>query len=168
MNEKSQIDILKGAILLEHRGKALFESVVKTTEIEEVKELFLLLVKEEEKHIAVLKKWLIRLRKGRRTEPVEELDKLPHATAEAVLSRNIVDKIHGAGYEAAVISAGLDFEKNAVKYYSEQAAEAESKEDKALYKWLAEWETQHMELMAGLDEDLREKIWFDNQFWPLD
>ena len=116
MDKTNQIDILKGALLLEHRGKALFESVVKTTEVEEVRELFLLLVREEEKHIAVLNKRLILLQSGRKPEPLGSLDKLPESTTEAVLSKRIVDKIHGAGYEAAVISAGLDFEKNAVKY----------------------------------------------------
>jgi len=84
------------------------------------------------------------------------------------LTREIVKSISGAGYEAAVISAALDFEKNAVKYYSEHAEAAESAEEKKLFSWLTDWEKNHMLMLARLDNELKEKIWYDNQFWPLD
>ncbi|MBU4495944.1 MAG: hypothetical protein KJ874_11680, partial [Acidobacteria bacterium] len=56
MMDKRMEDILKGAILLEHKGKALYTSVLQTTEIPEIRDLFRLLAEEEDKHIAVLKK----------------------------------------------------------------------------------------------------------------
>ena len=49
-----RLDIVKGAILLEYKGKALYESVTETTKIEGVKELFKMLVREEQKHIDLL------------------------------------------------------------------------------------------------------------------
>ena len=64
MTETKALDILKGAILLEHRGKALYESVVKTSESEGVKELFNMLSREEDKHIFVLEKQFSRISKG--------------------------------------------------------------------------------------------------------
>lgn len=167
MTETKTLDILKGAILLEHRGKALYESVVKTAESEGVKELFSMLSQEEEKHIGVLEKQFSRVVKGESFD-ISELDKEHASTHEAIITREIVKNISGAGYEAAVIAAALDFEKNAVKFYSEHASTAVSEKEKKLYNWLTEWEKNHMMMMARLDNELKEKIWYDNQFWPLD
>jgi hypothetical protein len=31
-----------------------------------------------------------------------------------------------------------------------------------------EWEIGHVQMLARLDEEIRERIWYDNRFWPLD
>jgi rubrerythrin len=167
VTEKKTLDILKGAILLEHRGKALYESVIGTTESEGVKELFRMLSREEDKHIGVLNKQFSRISKGESFD-VAELEKEHASTHEAIITQKIVKSISGAGYEAAVISAALEFEKNAVKFYSQSAESAESKEEKKLFDWLTEWEKNHMLMLARLDNELKEEIWYDNKFWPLD
>lgn len=168
MSKETRKDILKGALLLEHKGKALYDSVVGSTEIEEVKELFRMLSAEENKHIAVLTKQLVRLsEEGESQEPFDSQE-FPSSTVEAVLTGKIVDSVHGAGYEAAVISAALDFEKKAVHYYTEKAELTDDEDEKYLYEWLRRWETGHMQMLADLDKGLKEKIWFDNSFWPLD
>ena len=167
MAKTKTLDILKGAILLEHRGKALYESVVKSSASEGVKELFDMLSREEDKHIGVLTKQFSRISKGKSFD-ISELEKEHASTHEAIVSDEIINSISAAGYEAAVIAASLEFEKNAVKYYSEHASGAESEDEKKLYNWLTEWEKNHMMMLARLDNDLKEKIWYDNQFWPLD
>ncbi len=167
MTETKTLDILKGAILLEHRGKALYESVIGTTESESVIELFRMLSREEDKHISVLNKQFSLIAKGKSFD-IAELEKEHAATHEAIITEEIVKSISGAGYEAAVISAALEFEKNAVKFYSKNAESAESDEEKKLFKWLTEWEKNHMLMLARLDNELKEEIWYDNKFWPLD
>jgi rubrerythrin len=168
MSKETRMNILKGALLLEYKGKALFDSVAGNTEIEEVKELFRILSLEEEKHIDMLNKQLVQLSRGEEFDETSGSGELPSSTAEAVLTQTIIDKVHGAGYEAAVISSALDFEKKAVKFYAEQSSAAENDEEKKLYEWLKRWETGHMQMLAEMDEGLKEKIWYDNQFWPLD
>ena len=167
MAETKTLDILKGAILLENRGKSLYESVVKSSESEGVQELFAMLSREEDKHIDVLTKQFSRISKGESFD-VAELEKEQASPHDAVITDEIVKSISAAGYEAAVIAAALGFEKNAVKYYSEHASGAESEDEKKLYSWLTEWEKNHMLMLARLDNELKEKIWYDNQFWPLD
>ena len=113
MPERSQIDILKGALLLEHKGRALYSSVAETTKVQPVKDLFETLVKEEDKHIAFLSGQYSRLAGG----DGFDLNDLPESSqaADQAFAGDIADKISGAGYEAAVISAALEFEKKAVK-----------------------------------------------------
>ena len=168
MNQLSRLDILKGALLLEYRGKALYESAVKTTEIPEVKALFSMLVNEEKKHVEVLRKHISQVNNQSIPVDTSELEHLSPEKTDPVLSKDIVKNIHGAGYEAAVISAALDFEKKAVKYYSDQASHTEDQGETALFEWLKNWEIGHMQMLVDLDRELTEKIWNDNQFWPLD
>jgi len=166
MTENKMLDIIKMAILLEHRGKALYESVAQKTEVAAVKELFDMLTEEEGKHIDILNKQFTLVSKGKDFD-TGELDKVEGKTAKTVLSVKIVKGISGAGYEAAVIAAALEFEKNAVKYYGDQEAVASSSEEKKLFNWLVKWETEHMTMLAKIDDDLKEQIWYDNSFWPL-
>lgn len=167
MEENKTLDIIKKAILLEHRGKALYESVTQKTEVPAVRELFEMLAEEEEKHIETLNKQFTLVSKGNDFD-AGELDKVEDSTAKTVLSQAIVKEISGAGYEAAVIAAALEFEKNAVKYYGDREAAAGSPEEKKLFNWLVKWETDHMTMLAKIDDDLKEQIWYDNSFWPLD
>jgi hypothetical protein len=46
MAETSTLDILKGAVLLEHRGRALYRSVVDSSSSEGVRELFDMLCRD--------------------------------------------------------------------------------------------------------------------------
>ncbi|MFW6129153.1 MAG: ferritin-like domain-containing protein [Candidatus Aminicenantaceae bacterium] len=167
MSENQILEILKGAILLEHKGKALYNSVISTSQVQEVKDLFSMLAREEEKHIEVLNKQFSRISKGEDFD-VSDIRDLHGETLEAVLTEKIKENISGAGYEAAVISAALEFEKKSVEYYSDQASKARSEDEKKLFKWLTDWEKDHMMMLARIDDELKEKIWFDNKFWPLD
>lgn len=167
MADEKKLDIIKGAILLEHRGKALYDSVVNTTQNTEVKELFEFLVSEEAKHIGLLNKQFGLMSKNGAFDLSGEKPG-DSTTSDFVITKDIVAGISGAGYEAAVISAALDFEKKAVDYYSKQADAAGSEEEKKLYAWFAGWEKGHMKMLAELETGIKEQIWYDNSFWPLD
>ena len=61
----------------------------------------------------------------------------------------------------------MSMEESAIKLYSERADAATDPEEKALCKWLAEWETKHLEALATMDRELTEAVWNDNNLWPL-
>ena len=60
-----------------------------------------------------------------------------------------------------------DMEKKAIEIYSKQAESAVDINEKKLFSWLADWEKGHLKILNDLDNELKEKIWFDNQFWPF-
>jgi len=167
MSKDKKIDIIKGALLLEHKGKALYESVTKTATVEGVRTIFDMLVKEEEKHIQILTEQYSNLLRGQEIDS-SDLEKEDGTVTAAVLSDDVVKDIFGAGYEAAVISAALELEKKAVAYYSESAEKADSEGEETLYRWLTKWEKTHMMMLSRIDNEIREQIWYDNKFWPLD
>ncbi len=156
-------DVLKGAILLEERGRAFYEHAARSAQAPGVQEIFTILAKEEARHKEYLAKVLSELmRTGQVKIPgSEQMD----FSAE-VLTEAVKKEIEAAEFEAAAIYAGMALEERAVRFYTEKAKEAPP-ELANLYTSLARWEQTHLELLAALDEELRRRIWHERGFWPL-
>jgi rubrerythrin len=89
------------------------------------------------------------------------------STVMQILSEEIKSQVDAAGFEAAAISAAMDFETRAVQIYSERAESATDPHEKEMYHMLADWEKGHHHWLHKINEDLKEQIWYDNNFWPF-
>ena len=167
MEENTTLDILKQAILLERRGKAFYENIAEKTENKAVQEVFDMLAKEEQKHIQTLSEQFKAYRKDKNFLSGDLYEKGTSSVVSSVLTREIKEKISAAGFEAAAISAGIAMEERAIQLYTKSAQTVSDPEAKALYEWLATWERDHLNMLLDIDKALKEKIWFDNQFWPF-
>lgn len=164
---KRATDILKTAILLERRGKAFYTIVARQTESKSAQRIFEMMAEEEDAHIEFLSKQFSHFEKNHEFMKVEEHNEVDDTDAVMILSEKIKKEISAAGFEAAAISAAIDFENNAIAVYSQRAQEATDPNEKAMYHMLAEWEKGHHHLLHKLNEDLKEQIWNDNNFWPF-
>jgi rubrerythrin len=167
MEEKSALDILKQAILLERRGKAFYENIAEKAENKAVQDVFDMLAKEEQKHIQALSEQFKAYRKEKKFILVGLHEQDSPSVASEVLTKEIKEKISAAGFEAAAISASIAMEERAIQLYTKSAQSASDSEAKALYEWLATWEREHLNMLMDIDKSLLEKIWFDNKFWPF-
>lgn len=167
MKESNALDILKSAILLEQRGNAFYQKVAGATTSEAVREFFTLMAEEEKRHIQVLTDQARYFQENGRFSPFDAGTAEGSQVASRVLSQELKDQIAGAGFEAAAVSAAMAMEERAIRLYSDRADAAEDLEEKELYRWLAEWEREHLHFLAAIDRDVTEKIWFDNSFWPF-
>jgi rubrerythrin len=84
-----------------------------------------------------------------------------------ILTQELKEEMSAADYEAAAISAAISMEKKAIELYADRAVAAQDPNEKALYEWLAKWETQHLNFLAEIDKELTEQIWHDSNFWPF-
>jgi rubrerythrin len=84
-----------------------------------------------------------------------------------VLTRDLKNQVSAAGFESAAIAAAMAMEKNAIALYSQRAQEAKDPNEKSLYEWLSDWEQTHLALLVGIEREITEKIWNDNNFWPF-
>ncbi len=159
------IEILKTAILMERRGAAFYKQVADQSANAEVKKIFSLMAEEEMTHIKFLSDQYLNYTKGKAFEKV--VPEVQNGVAELILTDKVKKEISAAGYEAAAISAAIDMENKAIEVYSKRAVEATDENEKSLYKWLAEWEQGHHKILHQLNEQLKEDIWYDNQFWPF-
>ena len=167
MESQKAIDILKMAILMERRGYAFYAKVAENTNNPEIKHIFLVMADEETKHVKFLSEQFTHYEKENKFAHVNLPDLAHEEFANLILSEDMKKKISSAGFEAAAISAAIDFEKRAIEVYSKQAELTGDTNEKALYQWLADWEKGHLKVLNDIDNELKEKIWNDNQFWPF-
>jgi rubrerythrin len=167
MENSKTVEILKTAILMEKRGYALYSSVAAQTSVEEIRNIFSLMAKEEHLHAEFLSKQLAEVAANNKMAAVDLPKESDDAMVNMILDKELKKKISAAGYEAAAISAAIDMENNAIRVYSERAESATDPNEKELFAWLADWEKGHHKLLSQLDAELKEQVWYDNNFWPF-
>ncbi len=167
MNEDRTVEILKNAMLLEKRGNAFYQKVAEQSSGRAVKGFFEMMADEEVKHVKILADQYKAYQESKQFKPGDYSEKGGEDMASKVITAEFKKEISAADYEAAAISAAMSMEENAIKLYSGRAEEANDPNEKALYNWLAEWETQHLHFLSEIDKELREEIWHDSSFWPF-
>lgn len=167
MEQNPVIEILKQAILLEKRGFAFYSNVAHQTPDPEIRKIFQVMADEETLHVKFLSDQFTHYDKTKTFLKIELPDFKADGIASLVLTDEVKKKISAAGFEAAAIAAAIDMEKRAIEVYSGQAQKTSDPAEKELYLWLSEWEKTHLKILNDLDNELKEKIWFDNQFWPF-
>ena len=167
MSEDRTVEILKNAMLLEKRGKAFYHKVAEQASGKAVKAFFGMMADEEVKHVKILSDQYKAYQESNQFKPGDYSVKGGEEMASKVITADFKKEISAADYEAAAISAAMSMEENAIKLYSDRAEEASDPNEKALYKWLAEWESEHLHFLSEIDKELREDIWHDNSFWPF-
>jgi len=162
------IEALKQAVIMEHRGKAMYTQVADQTKSSDVEKIFRLMADEEQVHIDFLQnQYASYLKTGTFNQQDFEESVPGEQVADLILTDSIRQEISGAGFEAAAISAAIDMESKSVEAYARRAAESADPNEKALYEWLSNWEKGHHKMLLELNRQLTEKIWNDNNFWPF-
>ena len=167
MNTNKTLDILKMAILMEKRGFAFYTTVAEQTSDPEISNVFKTMAAEESIHVKFLSEQFLSFEKNQEFTCPNLQDQTADGIANMVLSGEVKNRIAAAGFEAAAISAAIDMEKKAIDVYSTQAETATDPNEKILYNWLSDWEKGHLKILNDLDNELKEKIWYNNQFWPF-
>ena len=167
MSEDKSIEILKSAILLEKRGQAFYSKIAGQASGKAVKGFFEMMADEEARHIEILEEQFKAYQKNKKFSPGDYREDHGSDISSKVLTKELNGEISAADYEAAAISAAMAMEKNAIKLYSDRAAETDDPNEKALYQWLSEWETGHLSFLSEIDKEMTEQIWYDNNFWPF-
>ncbi|EMS81435.1 ferritin family protein [Desulfotignum phosphitoxidans] len=167
MEKSNSLNILKSAFLMERQGKSLYETARDKAEDEAVKRFFDDLATEEAQHMKMLEaQFKSIMQSGKFAAGGYEANGTGD-TPPPILSQDLKNKINTAGFEATAITAAVAFEQKAVKLYGERADATTDPEEKKLYQWLSSWEQTHLQKLLTLQEDLNQRIWEDNSFWPF-
>jgi rubrerythrin len=167
MAQEQSLDILKEAILLERRGRSFYLQAAAQSTNTDVQAFFELMANEEKRHVQILGEQFTKYIHDGQFATLQPGSADGQPLADMVLSDEVKGKIAAADFEAAAISAAVAMEERAVQLYSRQADAAQDPNEKALYKWLADWEQGHLSFLADLDREIKQRIWNDNQFWPF-
>jgi len=166
MSDTNPLDILKKALLLEMRGRSFYAKVARQTDMEPVREFFEMMAAEEKQHVNELsRQYKAYQAEGRFVESTEENGK--DSVATGVLTNQLKKRITAASFEAAAVSAAMSMEQKAISLYAKEAKSAADPKAQQVYQWLADWERNHLEMLAEIDREITENIWNDNNFWPF-
>lgn len=167
MENTKTLDILKQAILLEKRGKAFYSNAAANSGDPDVKKIFQIMSEEEDEHVKFLSQQYKAYQQDGHFDPSVMGAHAGETVADQVIDENLSSRVTAASFEAAAIASAIDMENRAIAAYTERAEHASDEEERNFYQWLADWEKGHHKLLYKLDEELKEKIWFDNNFWPF-
>jgi rubrerythrin len=165
MNNEKILDILKNALLLEKRGRAFYKKAKEDSKVEEVKKIFELMENEEEKHIEFLNKQFNSLQNIGKFS-IEDFS-VEFKPLEEKIFESLKEKIEIANYESMAIFMAITFEKEAVNFYNEKARNSITEDKRKVFTYLRDWEKTHVDFLNKIDNTLKEKIWYDNKFWPI-
>ena len=158
MTEDKTTEILKSAILLEKRGYAFYSKVAEQATGEAVKRFFEMMAEEEVKHIQILSDQFKAYHEEKQFKSTAEKGNQGFETAGSILNEELKKQISAADYEAAAIAAAMAMEQKAIQIYSGRATDAIDPNEKALYRWLADWEKQHLDSLSAINNEITQEI----------
>lgn len=167
-SQKSQLDAVKRAIMLEVHGLRFYEVAANRCTSQAAKELFQDLAKDEVRHRQELEKQFRHLLKGEKADFMPEDSHKDLRFRDPVIGTELKQQVEDAWFDSAALSIGVMLEKKAMEYYRKRELVSSDKATKELFAWLARWEKGHLDRLTALERAMREEIWHEARFWPLD
>lgn len=166
MEFNSAEDALKRAMLLEMNGKEFFEMAARTASSPVAKELFEHMVEEEKHHLHILQITFKRYLESGQIEMPSEAER-DFAFDDPIIGKDFLVELKNSHFDSSAISIALNLEEKAFKFYEKAEKEATDPEIKKLFRWLTEWEIGHHKKLLTLEEEFRQEVWNDSNFWPM-
>ncbi|MFZ5515065.1 MAG: ferritin family protein [Candidatus Zhuqueibacterota bacterium] len=161
--------ILKTAIEIEDNGILTFLNYARQTKDAAGKNMFIRLALDEHEHRRILEKQLNQLQDGKPWQSIQ----IPKSEIEKVAPKIREKQQHTRGeaglQEIDALKTALDLERNAVKYFTDQAALINEPEARELFIRLAQWEEAHFDIIqAELDSIQGNGFWFGIPEFQMD
>lgn len=161
------LDILRKAYQIEVDGYTFYSMTAEKADKPAVQDLFARLAQDEVQHQAFLRSVVAHYHdKGVDAFAMGIVVPDLRTFSERVFTERFRDQAEGAAFEMAALSVGMTLEKNAVAYFSGAAKNATEQEVQRFYKFLADWEQQHLDALTGLSDAIREDFWEKSGFAP--
>jgi rubrerythrin len=165
--KKALAEALKDALMVEIKGRQLYQHAAAEAKSPGVKELFQQLADDEEQHFAILNEQLESLTKNGKLDVAAleqtEVDK----GARTVVTDDFVKSLKAGEFEMAVIGIGSDLEARAVSYYRERAGAVDDPDLKTLFRKLEKWEVVHLDQLEKLEALYKEAYWAERGYSPM-
>ncbi|WP_291576774.1 ferritin family protein [Clostridium sp. UBA4548] len=160
-----ELQILKQAIINEVEGAEFYKlAAAKEGIAEEVKNEFLSLAEEEVKHITWLKTLFEKIKDDKEDDfNLSIIEPLP---SPRIFRWDNLDR-ESATIAVSVFGIAIQTEKAAVEFYENSAKNTSIKQAKELYKILASWEKQHLEIFSREYENLLDQWWSQQSYAPF-
>jgi rubrerythrin len=166
MSKEGVVALLKDALQLEVEGWLFYRNVIGTLPEGAVRDVFVYLTEQEEKHQQYIGKELDHVREGGVLDTTG-LAALRETTHDEVLADAVRSATDLSQHEASAIHTGMLLERNSWEFYHAAADKATQPDEALLFRQLEEWEKLHLHLLEKAYDLLKERIWAENRFAPF-
>lgn len=168
MSAKDQVlEIVRKAYQIEVDGHTFYSMTAASAEKPAVRELFEKLAADELLHKAYLTNVLKNY--DEQGTAVFKGGRLPddaRSFSESVFTSGFRKQAQGASFEVAVVSIGMQLESRAVTFFTKAAGDATEREVQEFYRFLADWETKHLDSLKEVFDHIRTDFWDEMGFSP--
>jgi rubrerythrin len=164
---KIVLEAVKTAIITELRGLEIYKAAAERTADPAAKQMFHALAEDERHHKEFLEKnFKSLLESGEWSVPAtpENLSPLDHSD---ILTPEFLQRVKGGDFEMAVVAAGCQLELSAINFYKKAAIECPDEESAKVFRFLADWEADHLESLTRLEERMKDQYFADLGFTPM-
>jgi rubrerythrin len=166
------MDVLRKAIDMELEGMDFFERASERVEDQRAKDMFMGLLKQEQRHALVLAEELKGFEQGRTWAPLEETRRaVSGMQASSVFRDRAVKRLvmkPDMG-ELEVLRIGMAVEKKSIEYYRAAGKSVPDGRAKEVFNWLVGEEAGHLTVLnAEYDNRSRSGFHYDNAEFSLE
>jgi rubrerythrin len=162
------MDILRKAYQVECDGHTFYSMVADRSERDAVREIFGKLSRDELEHKAYLREIGARYeQEGVSAFTLRKAAPDLRIYSDALFNDRFREQARGAAFEVSALSIGMQLESNAMSTFNNAARTATDAEVRDFYKFLADWEQQHLNSLHSLYEMVRDEIFADSGFSPF-
>jgi rubrerythrin len=165
--KKIVLDAIKTAIITELRGYEIYKAAAERSTDPAAKQMFEQLAEDERLHKEFLEKnFKSVLESGEWAVPAtpENLSPLDHSD---IINPEFLKRVKGGSFEMAAVATGAELELSAINYYKQAAEDCPDAESAKVFKFLAEWEADHLEHLSDLEARLKDHYFADLGFTPM-
>jgi rubrerythrin len=170
MKEKDQptLEILGQALQIETDGYTFYQLIAERTTKPSVREVFEKLAQDEIAHQGFLRDVVSRYSQaGTAAFDIEQRRQEWKAFSDRVFGERFRAEARGATFEISALSIGMQLESRAIAAYEKAAAEAAASTVRDFYRFLGDWEKEHLEGLRRLYDSVRTDQWTQAGFEPF-
>lgn len=161
------LEAVKTAIITELRGLEIYKAAQERASDPAAKQMFEQLADDERHHKEFLEKnFRSLLEKGEWAVPAtpQNLSPLDHTD---IVTPDFLRRVKGGDFEMGVVAAGCELERSAIAFYKKASAECPDEESAAVFRFLAEWEADHLESLMSLEAQMKDQYFAELGFNPM-
>jgi rubrerythrin len=166
-NRKIVLEAIKTAIITELRGYEIYKAAAERATDPAAKQMFASLAEDERHHKMFLERnFRSVFEKGEWAVPATAENLSPLDDSE-IVNPDFLKRVKGGAFEMAVVAAGCELEKSAISYYKKAAADCPDEESAKVFRFLADWEKDHLNSLNELERRLKDEYFASQGFAPF-
>ncbi len=161
------LEALKTAIVTELRGLEIYKAAAERSTDPAARTMFEKLADDERHHKDFLElNFKSILEQGTWAVPATPQTLSPLDDSN-IVTPEFLKRVKGGSFEMGVVAAGAILELTAINFYARAAKECPDEESAKVFRFLSEWEGDHLKALNELEERLKDEYFASLGFNPM-